>query len=371
MKIVKLEDSKIIELRTNGGLVFESFSSCISHSEVKCLDTTVQIIIDSKYVNILAEDVISTQVEPNAEVVFSGDANDLLSLLNSDFFDSCCDGSGGGGSGLLTAANGLYTAGSEVRLGTNPLIEDTTITESSYIYTHTKTIDPSGNGDVTVKYESAIIDPIGLGGNGLIKRLFVTDINSGTGEIGVGSDADSNPFFYAKSDTGGVETIMQGNSNSFDLRTRSFGIDQGVFSLNGSSLNIAYLVKTEKIGTTAIKETYEVDYTATSSSNETYFTIPISELETVQVLVKLNFRRVANDGSGWTDGLGGCFRDLGSAAILTNNNMIRRLQEDDIVGQNPRLNHDVSGNNYLLQIDSNSNIATRFIGVLEIIKTQF
>ena len=370
MKIVKLEDSKIIELRTNGGLVFESFSSCISHSEVKCLDTTVQIIIDSKYVNILAEDVISTQVEPNAEVLFSGDANDLLSLLNSDFFDSCCDGSGGGGSGLLTAANGLYTAGSEVRLGTNPLIEDTTITESSYIYTHTKTVDPSGNGDVTVRYESAITDHIGLGGDALIKRLFVTDINSGNGEIGVGSDADNNPFFYAKSDTGGVETIMQGNSNSFDLRTRSFGVDQGVFSLNGSALTLAYLTKTENVGTTAILETYEIDYTTTGTATETVLNIPLAADETIQVLVKINYRRDSTNGSGWIDGAGGGYRDSTGLAQLTSNNMIVRIQ-DNIIRQNPLLNHNTSLNNYQIEIQTRRPENTRYIGIITILKTQF
>jgi hypothetical protein len=69
--------------------------------------------------------VDSTQVLPASAVAFSGDARDLYELLEGSFFYNVVNPASGGG--LSGAENGAYIAGGKVRLGTNPLIENTTI----------------------------------------------------------------------------------------------------------------------------------------------------------------------------------------------------------------------------------------------------
>jgi len=90
MKIVKLT-TDLIELRTNSGIVFESFTSCITTARIICMGATVQIYVEGRYINIEASEVTATQVLPAAEVPFPalGTASDLLALLNADFFEVC------------------------------------------------------------------------------------------------------------------------------------------------------------------------------------------------------------------------------------------------------------------------------------------
>lgn len=97
MKIVKLTTG-LIELRTNSGIVFESFTSCITTARVICMGATVQIFVEGRYINIEASEVTSTQVLPAAEVPLPAliTASDLLALLNADFFEVC------GGSGYVS-----------------------------------------------------------------------------------------------------------------------------------------------------------------------------------------------------------------------------------------------------------------------------
>ena len=96
MKIVKLT-TNLIELRTNSGIVFESFTSCITTARIICMGETVQIYVEGRYINIEASEVTATQVLPAAEVPFPalGTASELLALLNADFFEVCGAGSGG------------------------------------------------------------------------------------------------------------------------------------------------------------------------------------------------------------------------------------------------------------------------------------
>jgi hypothetical protein len=86
MKIVKLENGNVVITDESGNIEEVISGGCCVSLSLACQGTVVQIYVAGKYINIPVEEVTGTTVEPNVEVPFTGDAQDLIDLLSTDFF---------------------------------------------------------------------------------------------------------------------------------------------------------------------------------------------------------------------------------------------------------------------------------------------
>jgi filamentous hemagglutinin len=105
--------------------------------------------------------------------------------------------------GIVTASNGIYLNGNDVRLGTNPLIEPTTITGTTFPFAVTTTdggIDLSSAGTGAIGLSSSVSGPINIA-------------TTGTGAITLSSTSTGNIQLTA---TGGanVTTAVSGGGNA-------------------------------------------------------------------------------------------------------------------------------------------------------------
>lgn len=158
---------------------------------------------------------------------------------------------GGGGQGLTAANNGLYVSdGNTVRLGTNPLLEDTTIDFAGFL------LSMGNDGNTALVLAPATgISRLGAFG-GLTNNTYITvddtirqiklnvDVGGGAFTQGINLDGVNDSYKFGNTNQialeliGGIDntikTFFQGNISgiSFDNnnRTYQFGEIQGVFN---------------------------------------------------------------------------------------------------------------------------------------------
>jgi hypothetical protein len=281
----------------------------------------------------------------------------------------------------------FVAAGGEARLGVNPLIENTTITETGFNHFHQRTEDPAGNGNVTTRFESVFADPLPfLAGNSLIRRFSVVADNSSFAEAGVGGDNDDYSYAYLKSGVGGVEAYVQLSDNTIRLETVTGGISDGfiIFS-NGilnASLKSGSVINTngnffmsqsqlfEGFGSplNCTRQTVFVDFTALVNGFVNMFEIQVAANENVIFDFQGVYREagvaVGAANVSWQGG--GC-RNAAAAATVTSSSATIR---ETLPGPAAAFQIVAVGNSIFLQVNRNVGGASRrFGGILTIIKT--
>lgn len=110
MKIIKKENGNIEILDNEGNIAHVITGGCCVTMTPKCQDDILQLFVGGQYINIPVADVTATQLEPAAEVPFSGDIFALIALLSADFFFELAGGGGGAGIGFYPSGqwNTLY-----------------------------------------------------------------------------------------------------------------------------------------------------------------------------------------------------------------------------------------------------------------------
>jgi len=116
----------------------------------------------NQWTGIIVDKVQNTQVEPAAAIPFSGDANDLITLLSSDFFFEL---SGGGGDDLATVLIAGNSAGAnDIDLNNNDLLN------TDKIDFNLATIDTAGVGQLVWSDTLGTLN-LGLKGGNTISNL--------------------------------------------------------------------------------------------------------------------------------------------------------------------------------------------------------
>lgn len=115
MKIIKKENGNIEILDNDGNPLHVITGGCCVIMSPDCQGTVVQIYVAGKYINVTVADVTATQVEPDAEVAFTGDVYDLIALLRDDFFFELA----GGGALAFGYRQGSYQPFNYIFSGTN------------------------------------------------------------------------------------------------------------------------------------------------------------------------------------------------------------------------------------------------------------
>jgi hypothetical protein len=116
----------------------------------------------NQWTGIIVDKVQNTQVEPAAAIPFSGDANDLITLLSSDFFFEL---SGGGGDDLATVLIAGNSAGAnDINLNNNDLLN------TDKIDFNLATIDTAGEGQLVWSDTLGTLN-LGLKGGNTISNL--------------------------------------------------------------------------------------------------------------------------------------------------------------------------------------------------------
>ena len=159
---------------------------------------------------------------------YGGDFNAVLAALGAFFSPSS-----GGGGGVTGAENGLYVAADKVRLGTNPLIEDTLINEDDFDFTQLR--ESVVNAEiVTVEHTAKLSDPLDLG-IGLI-RAFRLESATGLSSVGVWSDNIYPQEAYLSSLGGDFLSRIRVNPERFLLQALDGGVDIGSIQGGGNEL---------------------------------------------------------------------------------------------------------------------------------------
>jgi hypothetical protein len=124
MNIIKTTSGNVLLTDTSGNVSKVLIN--VNSLEVKGDNEIIVKFGFNQWAGIIVEKVQNTQVEPAAAIPFTGDANDLITLLSADFFFEL---SGEGGDDLATVLIAGNTAGAnDIDLNNNDLLNTDSIT---------------------------------------------------------------------------------------------------------------------------------------------------------------------------------------------------------------------------------------------------
>lgn len=157
MNIIKTASGNV-HLTDNSGNVIKALVN-VNSLEIKGDNEIIVKYGFNQWAGIIVDKVQNTQVEPAAAIPFSGDANDLITLLSADFFFELSGG--GGGDDLATVLIAGNSAGAnDINLNNNDLLN------ADKISFNLATLDSAGVGQIVYNDSYGTLD-LGLKGGSI------------------------------------------------------------------------------------------------------------------------------------------------------------------------------------------------------------
>lgn len=157
MNIIKTASGNV-HLTDNSGNVIKALVN-VNSLEIKGDNEIIVKYGFNQWAGIIVDKVQNTQVEPAAAIPFSGDANDLITLLSADFFFELSGG--GSGDDLATVLIAGNSAGAnDINLNNNDLLN------ADKISFNLATLDSAGVGQIVYNDSYGTLD-LGLKGGSI------------------------------------------------------------------------------------------------------------------------------------------------------------------------------------------------------------